>query len=350
VSGDELKLPEGGTVASPMAAGSPASVGSAASAAQDRLPVLVLTGPTGAGKTEWALKLAQIAPVEIVSVDSAQVYRGLDIGTAKPSIRVRSSVPHHLIDICEPSESYSAGRFVADALRAIRDIQARRRVPLLVGGTMLYLRALLHGLAVLPQASPELRAQLDERAARLGWPALHEELRHIDPEAAARIAPNDSQRIQRALEVSLRTGRPISQLQKDTASPLADWPLYYFVLAPRDRAALHEELAQRFAAMMAAGFLEEVRGLRARGDLTPAHPSMRAVGYRQLWAHLDGEYELEEATRRAVTATRQLAKRQLTWMRSEPLGTWIEPDGDNLSGNRDSWARDICHELAKLGL
>jgi tRNA dimethylallyltransferase len=326
------------------------SAGSARSAELDRLPVLVLTGPTGAGKTEWALKLAQSAPVEIVSVDSAQVYRGLDIGTAKPSGEMRSTVPHHLIDICEPQESYSAGRFVADALSAIRDIHARRRIPLLVGGTMLYLRALLHGLAVLPQAAPELRAQLDERAARLGWPALHAELRHLDPEAAARIAPNDSQRIQRALEVSLSTGQPISQLQKNTVSPLADWPLEYFVLAPHDRAALHERLARRFAGMMAAGFLEEVQGLRARGDLTAAHPSMRAVGYRQLWAHLDGQYDLEEAMRRAVTATRQLAKRQLTWMRSEPLGKWIEPDRGNLSGNRDSWAGDICHELAKLGL
>jgi tRNA dimethylallyltransferase len=344
VSGKERKPPEGGTVASAV------SAESAGSADKGRLPVLVLTGPTGAGKTEWALKLAQVAPIEIVSVDSAQVYRGLDIGTAKPGARVRSSIPHHLIDICEPSESYSAGRFVADALHAIRDIHSRRRVPLLVGGTMLYLRALLHGLAALPPASPELRAQLDEQAARVGWPALHAELSHIDPEAAARIAPNDSQRIQRALEVSLSTGRPISQLQKNTASPLADWPLRYFVLAPRDRAALHEELARRFAAMMAAGFLDEVRGLRARTDLTAAHPSMRAVGYRQLWAHLDGEYDLEEAMRRAVAATRQLAKRQLTWTRSESLGIWIEADRDNLSGNRDIWARDICHELAKLGL
>jgi tRNA dimethylallyltransferase len=316
----------------------------------DRLPVLVLTGPTGAGKTEWALQLAQSAPVEIVSVDSALVYRGLDIGTAKPSREVRARTPHHLIDICEPTEAYSAGRFVADAVRVIRDIHARRRVPLLVGGTMLYLRALLHGIAVLPQALPALRAQLGARAARLGWPALHAELQSVDPEAAARIAPNDGQRIQRALEVSLSTGQPISRLQKDTVSPLADWPLSYFVLAPRDRAALHGQLARRFAGMMAAGFLEEVRGLRARGDLTAVHPSMRAVGYRQLWAHLDGQYDLEEAMRRAVTATRQLAKRQLTWMRSEPEGRWIDPDRSNLSGNRDSWAREICHELAKLGL
>ena len=338
MAGDGRELPEGSARVS------------AASAPAERLPVIVLTGPTGAGKTEWALELAQSAPVEIVSVDSALVYRGLDIGTAKPSRELRSRTPHHLIDICEPTETYSAGRFVEDALHAIRDIHARRRVPLLVGGTMLYLRALLHGLAALPQAAPELRAQLDERAARLGWPALHAELADFDPVAAARIAPTDSQRIQRALEVLLSTGRPISQLHQDTVGHLADWPLRYFVLAPRDRPLLHERLARRFADMMAAGFLEEVRSLRTRAGLTGTHPSIRAVGYRQLWAHLDGQYGLEEAMRRAVTATRQLAKRQLTWMRSEPLAKWIDPVDGGLSGNRDRWKHDICHELAKLGL
>ena len=339
MTGNVRELPEEGGAAA-----------TGACASGERLPVLVLTGPTGAGKTEWALELAQSAPVEIVSVDSALVYRGLDIGTAKPSRELRSRAPHHLIDICEPTESYSAGRFVADALRSIRDIHARRRVPLLVGGTMLYLRALLHGLAVLPQAAPELRQQLDERAARLGWPALHAELSALDPAAAARIAPHDSQRIQRALEVFLSTGQPISQLQKGTVSPLANWPVHYYVLAPRDRLALHEHLARRFEAMMAAGFLQEVRMLRTCEDLSAAHPSMRAVGYRQLWAHLDGQYGLEEAVRRAVTATRQLAKRQLTWLRSEPLGKWIDPDHGDLSGIRDRWRRDICHELTKLGL
>jgi tRNA dimethylallyltransferase len=338
MSGSARELPAGGGSAP------------AVSAAADRLPVLVLTGPTGAGKTEWAMHLAQNAPIEIVSVDSALVYRGLDIGTAKPSRELRSRTPHHLIDICEPTDSYSAGRFVADALRSVHDIHTRRRVPLLVGGTMLYLRALLHGLAVLPPAAPELRAALDARAARLGWPALHAELRGIDPPAAARIAPNDGQRIQRALEVCHSTGRPISQLQREAQLPLAAWPLRYWKLAPRDRAVLHERLARRFAGMMAAGFLEEVNALRARGDLTAAHPAMRAVGYRQLWAHLEGQCGLEEAMRRAVTATRQLAKRQLTWMRSEPLGQWIDPDEADLSGNRDIWSRDICHELAKLGL
>jgi tRNA dimethylallyltransferase len=317
----------------------------AAAAAAERLPVFVLTGPTGSGKTEWAARVAQSAPLEIVSVDSALVYRGLDIGTDKPSRELRSRIPHHLIDISDPSESYSAGRFVADALRTIREIHARRRVPLLVGGTMLYLRALLHGLAVLPQASPELRSRIDARAAAEGWPALHAELATLDPVAAARIAPNDSQRIQRALEVCLSCGRPISELQRDTRSPLADWPVSYWVLAPRERAVLHERLARRFGRMMALGFLQEVAALRARGDLTARHPSMRAIGYRQLWAHLAGHYGLDEAVQRAIAATRQLAKRQLTWMRGEPLGEWLDPDDAELSLNRD-----MCHKLGRFGL
>src|SRR5579871_2799499 len=216
---------------------------------KSELPVFVLAGPTGTGKTDWALRLAQHAPIEIVSLDSALVYRGLDIGTAKPSRAVRESVPHHLIDICEPTESYSAGRFVVDALRTIAEIHARRHVPLLVGGTMLYLRALLDGLAALPAASPKLRAELDARAAREGWPALHAELAALDPEAAARIAVNDSQRIQRALEVCLSSGQPLSRLQRATSSPLAGTPLRYWLLCPLDRARLHERLAQRFEAM-----------------------------------------------------------------------------------------------------
>jgi len=312
-------------------------------AGHGELPVLVLAGPTGAGKTDWAIRLAESAPVEIVSVDSALVYRGLDIGTAKPARELRERVPHHLIDICEPTESYSAGRFVPDAVAAMRDVHARRRVPLLVGGTMLYLRSLLHGLATLPQADSRLRAELDARAARQGWPALHAELARLDPEAAARVAPTDSQRIQRALEVCYNTGRPISELQRATVSPLAGRRLHYWMLAP-PRAVLHERIQRRFEAMMAAGFLEEVRSLRRNGALTARHPSVRAVGYRQLWAHLDGQYPLEEAVRRGVAATRQLAKRQLTWMRGEALGRWIEPEAGL------SWNRDICNLLARLGL
>jgi tRNA dimethylallyltransferase len=310
-----------------------------------RLPVLVLTGPTGVGKSDWAVRLAEEAPVEIVSVDSALVYRGLDIGAAKPSRAVRERIAHHLVDICEPTESYSAGRFVTDAISCIAQIHARRRVPLLVGGTMLYIRALLHGLAPLPQASAELRAQLDERATREGWPALHSELLRFDPQAAARINPNDSQRIQRALEVCYTTGRPISDLQKATVSPLAGLPLKYWALAPTERSVLHERLSARFRAMMEAGFLEEVRGLHQRGDLTARHPAMRSVGYRQLWAHLDGEYGLEEAEQRGIFATRQLAKRQLTWLRAEKLPRWLDSQSDERS-----WNRDVRHVLSDLGL
>jgi tRNA dimethylallyltransferase len=311
----------------------------------DRLPVLVLTGPTGVGKSDWAIRLAAESPVEIVSVDSALVYRGLDIGAAKPARAIRERIPHHLIDICDPTESYSAGRFVTDAMAAIAQIHVRQRVPLLVGGTMLYIRALLHGLAPLPQASAEVRARLDERAAREGWPALHTELLQIDPQAAARIAPNDSQRIQRALEVCYTAGRPISELQRATVSPLAGSPLKYWVLAPKERRVLHERLSSRFRAMMAAGFLEEVRRLHQRGDLTARHPSMRSVGYRQLWAHLDGQYGPEEAEQRGIFATRQLAKRQLTWLRAEKGPQWLDPDSDE-----SSWNSDVRHELRELGL
>ena len=312
------------------------------------IPVFVLTGPTGVGKTDRALRLAEQAPIEIVSVDSALVYRGLDIGTAKPPKALRARIPHHLIDICDPAESYSAGRFVADAMASIRAIHERGRVPLLVGGTMLYLRALLFGLAPLPRAAPELRGQLDARAAKEGWPALHAELARLDPEVAHRIAPKDSQRIQRALEVCLTTGRPISELQRGTSSPLAGLTVRQWALVPTDRSVLHERLEERFHGMMKAGFLEEVRALRARGDLTARCPSMRAVGYRQLWAHLDGVCDLTEAVRRGVVATRQLAKRQLTWLRSmrQQFETrWLDPITAEVSLNRD-----ITQELAKLGL
>lgn len=320
----------------------PARAGSAASA---QLPVYLLTGPTGTGKSDWAIRLAQAAPVEIVSVDSALVYRGLDIGTAKPARELRARLPHHLIDICDPTESYSAGRFVTDAVAAIAAAHARGRIPLLVGGTMLYLRALLKGLAPLPQASAPLRREIDERAARSGWPALHAELARLDPAAAARINPNDSQRIQRALEVCLATGKRLSELQRATVSPLAGMTLKAWALAPRDRPVLHQRLASRFHAMMAAGFLDEVRALQRRGDLTARHSSMRAVGYRQLWAHLEGECTLAEAVAQGIAATRQLAKRQLTWMRAETAPQWLDPEHDELS-----WNRDVRDELLQLGL
>ena len=292
--------------------------------AVSKLPIAVLTGPTGTGKSDIALALAREFPIEIVSVDSAQVYRGLDIGSAKPRASEREVVPHHLIDMVEPTTSYSAGQFVGDALRAIEDIEARGRMPLLVGGTMLYLRALIGGMATLPQGSAQIRAELDAEAARTGWPALHQRLASIDAAAAARIHPNDAQRIQRALEVYATTGEPISVLQARSRAPLARDTLSV-ALIPADRARLHGALAQRFEQMMAAGLLEEVRGLYARGDLTDAHSAIRAVGYRQLWAHLEGSYSLETAVARAVAATRQLAKRQMTWLRSMPNIHVIDP-------------------------
>jgi tRNA dimethylallyltransferase len=283
-------------------------------------------GPTGAGKSGAAIALAQRLPAEIVSVDSTLVYRGLDIGTAKPDRAIRAQVPHHLIDILDPAQPYSAGQFLRDAPAAIEAIHARGRVPVLTGGTMLYFHALLHGLAELPEGDPELRRELDERAALAGSAALHAELERIDAQAAARIHPNDPQRIQRALEVFYLTGQPISELQSSQRAPFAGWRTVSIVLSPARRAVLHQRIEERLLGMMAAGFLEEVRALRARGDLDARTPSMRAVGYRQLWAHLDGAYGLEEGVRRAIVATRRLAKRQLTWLRALPGAQWIEPD------------------------
>ncbi len=282
---------------------------------------VLLMGPTCAGKTELALRLARRFPLEIVSVDSAQVYRGMDIGTSKPSLEVRAAVPHHLIDICDPSVPYSAGRFRRDALELIGGIRQRRRVPLLVGGTMLYFRALTKGMAPLPEASPAVRERIDRRAQELGWPALHAELAARDAEVAARIRPADGQRIQRALEVLELTGRPLSELQK-LAVP-APLRLAAFALQPFDRAELYRRIDTRFVEMMAAGFLEEVATLRTRGSLRADLPSLRAVGYRQLWAHLAGETSLAAAVEAGQRATRNLAKRQLTWTNADPSIMWI---------------------------
>jgi tRNA dimethylallyltransferase len=305
-------------------------------------PVAILTGPTGTGKTDVALALAREFPLEIVSVDSAQVYRGLDIGSAKPSPEIRARVPHHLVDLVDPAESYSAGQFVRDAMVAIADIESRGRIPLLVGGTMLYLRALTGGIAELPEASGETRARLDAEAAEQGWPALHARLATVDAAAAARIHPNDAQRIQRALEVHATTGQPISDLQARTRSALQrDFAMV--ALMPSDRARLHQALALRFGQMMAAGFLEEVRALFRRGDLTDAHPAIRAVGYRQLWAHLAGSHSLETAQARAVAATRQLAKRQMTWLRSMANIQVFDPyDAQSFVGIRESLLGAFC--------
>ncbi|HEV7610114.1 MAG TPA: tRNA (adenosine(37)-N6)-dimethylallyltransferase MiaA [Steroidobacteraceae bacterium] len=299
-------------------------------------PIAVLTGPTGTGKSDFAMRLAQEFPVEIVSVDSAQVYRGLDVGTAKPDAAARAAVAHHLIDLIEPTASYSAGQFVRDAARAIADIEARGRVPLLVGGTMLYLRALIGGIATMPQGSEQIRAEIDADAETLGWPALHARLAGVDPRAAARIHPNDAQRIQRALEVYVATGESISVLHARSRSPLVR-EFLCAALIPQDRARLHQGLEQRFESMMAAGLLDEVRGLFARGDLTTEHPAIRAVGYRQLWSYLAGGYSLEIAVARAVAATRQLAKRQMTWLRSMPNIRALDPyDAQSFVGIRDS--------------
>jgi len=280
--------------------------------------VIVLTGPTGSGKSALALDLAARLPLEIVSVDSAQVYRGMDIGTAKPTLSERAAVPHHLIDIRDPAESFSAGDFVREALAAIAAIHARGRVPLLVGGTMLYLRALLRGLAVLPAASPQRRRALDERARRLGWPALHAELARVDPEAAARIHPNDPQRIQRALEVYEESGRPISAWQRATVGAEERFDWLRLALIPGSRAELNARLARRFERMLAAGLYDEVAALHARGDLTVGHPSVRCVGYRQLWPCFEQGVALDVAAAAAIRATCQLAKRQLTWLRADP--------------------------------
>ncbi|MEO8017573.1 MAG: tRNA (adenosine(37)-N6)-dimethylallyltransferase MiaA [Pseudomonadota bacterium] len=298
-------------------------------------PIAVLTGPTGTGKSDFALRLAQEFPIEIVSVDSAQVYRGLDVGSAKPDAAVRAAVRHHLLDLVEPTASYSAGQFVRDAALAIADIEARGRVPLLVGGTMLYLRALIGGIATMPQGSEQIRAEIDTDAQARGWPALHARLANVDPAAAARIHPNDAQRIQRALEVYVATGEPISVLHARTRAPLQR-KFLCAALVPTDRARLHLGLERRFEAMMAAGLLDEVRRLFARGDLTAEHPAIRAVGYRQLWSYLAGGYSLQIAVARAVAATRQLAKRQMTWLRSMPNIASVDPhDAQSFVGVRE---------------
>ncbi|QTD46947.1 tRNA (adenosine(37)-N6)-dimethylallyltransferase MiaA [Ottowia testudinis] len=292
-------------------------------------PPLCIAGPTASGKSAVALALAECVPTEIVSVDSALVYRGMDIGTAKPTAAERAAVPHHLIDIRDPATPYSAAEFARDARRLITGIRARGRLPVLVGGTMLYFKALWDGLDELPPADAAVRRQIEERAAREGWPALHAELARVDAVTAARLAPGDSQRIQRALEVWQLTGRPMSALHttKSRASG-ADWVSAggLFSLEPADRAWLHARIARRFDDMLAGGLLDEVHALRARGDLTADMPSMRCVGYRQVWDTLDGRAPAETLRERGIAATRQLAKRQLTWLRSLPARQVVPVD------------------------
>jgi tRNA dimethylallyltransferase len=292
-------------------------------AATDRRAVLLM-GPTGAGKSDLAIRLARELPLEIVSVDSALVYRGMDIGTAKPNVEIRRIVAHHLIDIRDPAMTYSAGEFVLDAAAVMEDIWKRGRQPLFVGGTMLYFHALSSGIADLPQGNPTVRAEIDARAATVGWAEVHRELAVVDPDAAARIHINDPQRIQRALEVYRLTGQPISRLQHCRTSVLAGVDVAEFALAPIERNVLHARIQVRFDAMLAAGFLDEVRALRERSDLDAEHPSMRAVGYRQVWRYLEGQCGLKEASDQAIAATRQLAKRQLTWLRARQRVKWVD--------------------------
>jgi tRNA dimethylallyltransferase len=289
--------------------------------------VVALMGPTASGKTAAALEIARHIPSEIISVDSALVYRGMDVGTAKPSAAERASVPHHLIDILDPSAAYSAMQFCKDTLQLVADITARGKMALLVGGTMLYFKALKDGLDILPEADADLRARLDEETARLGSPAMHARLAASDPVTAARLKPNDTQRIQRALEILVLTGQPMSQLLAQRPRTDLPFDVLSIALEPSERSILHARIATRFDLMLQdgpGGLLEEVAMLRTRNDLHPGLPSMRCVGYRQAWEYLDGAYDHETLREKGIAATRQLAKRQLTWLRSMQERTVID--------------------------
>ncbi|MBC7779384.1 MAG: tRNA (adenosine(37)-N6)-dimethylallyltransferase MiaA [Proteobacteria bacterium] len=281
-------------------------------------PALVLTGPTASGKSRVAIELTRYLPCEIVSVDSALVYRGMDIGTAKPDRPTRARVAHHLIDLIEPDERYSAAQFLDDALAAMQDISARGNLPLLTGGTMLYLKALASGMSDLPAADPAIRALIDAMAAESGWDVLHAELARLDPDTAARLDPNDAQRIQRALEVVYLSGEPMSKLLRERPPRPLPYRLIQAALVPSDRSVLHQRIEARFDEMLELGLIGELRGLRAVHALDPDMPSMRCVGYRQVWNYLDGRTSLAQLRDTGVAATRQLAKRQLTWLRSMP--------------------------------
>ena len=285
---------------------------------------IFLMGPTASGKTDLAIALRQTLPVEVISVDSALIYKGMDIGTAKPSQAELALAPHRLIDILDPAESYSAMNFRADALKEMADITASGRIPLLVGGTMLYYKALIEGLSPLPSADPNIRAEIEQRAEQQGWAALHQELLKIDPVAGTRINPNDSQRINRALEVFYITGKTMTELTAEQGESLP-YDVLQFAIAPQERAVLHERIEQRFHKMIALGFEEEVKKLYERPDLHIDLPSIRCVGYRQMWEYLQGEISLDEAIFKGICATRQLAKRQITWLRSwQSELTWLD--------------------------
>jgi tRNA dimethylallyltransferase len=280
--------------------------------------VIAIMGPTASGKTAAALEIARHIPSEIISVDSALVYREMDIGTAKPSASELASAPHHLIDIIAPTEAYSVAQFLIDTKRLVTDIQSRGKLPILVGGTMMYFKALINGIDDLPGADPAIRAELDAEALRIGVPGLHARLTSLDPITAARLQPNDSQRIQRALEIITISGQPMSALLAQQTKSERPFDMLALSLEPSDRSVLHQRIARRFELMLEQGFLDEVRKLRERGDLHPDLPSMRCVGYRQAWEHLNGECSYDEMRELGIIATRQLAKRQLTWLRSIP--------------------------------
>lgn len=304
---------------------------------------LMILGPTASGKTALALALARQLPVEIISVDSALVYRGMDIGTAKPTADERRQAPHHLIDIRDPAESYSAAEFCDDTWRLIDEIEGRGRLPLLVGGTMLYARTLLNPMDDLPGADPAIRARLDDEAANLGWPALHARLATRDPVTASRLPPTDAQRIQRALEVIEITGRPLSELQQAGQKPPPHPDIRLISLEPSERSVLHARIARRFDQMLAEGFIDEVRALRQRPDLHAELPSMRAVGYRQVWQMLAGERTAGSLREAGIAATRQLAKRQLTWLRSLPVDLRLDCLAD------DTLTRTLAFITAQTG-
>ncbi|MBV7298963.1 tRNA (adenosine(37)-N6)-dimethylallyltransferase MiaA [Enterovibrio paralichthyis] len=291
---------------------------------------IFLMGPTASGKTDLAIALRKQFPVDIISVDSALIYRDMDIGTAKPTAEELAQAPHRLIDIRDPSEAYSAADFRADALREMEEIVAKGRIPLLVGGTMLYFKALLEGLSPLPSADPVIRAKIELEAKEHGWQALHDELCRIDPVAGARIHPNDPQRLSRALEVFRISGKTLTELTETKGEPLP-YEVHQFAIAPKERGDLHHRIELRFQKMMDAGFEEEVRALYDRGDLNPDVPSIRCVGYRQMWDYLAGSCSLDDAVYRGVCATRQLAKRQITWLRSWDDLTWLDSDNAGLS-------------------
>ena len=295
-------------------------------------PVVCLMGPTASGKTDLAVELVQSLPCDIVSVDSAMVYRGMDIGTAKPGPDILAEAPHRLIDICDPAESYSAARFCEDARREVDAIHAAGRIPLLVGGTGLYFRAFDQGLAAMPGASHHIRQRIAAEARELGWTTMHKRLAAVDPDSAARIHPNDPQRLQRALEVYELTGRPLGEHWEENPAEPSPYKLIKLVVAPAEREVLRQRAAARFHAMLEAGLVEEVQALYERGDLNPSLPSMRMVGYRQIWRYLSDQLDYDEMMTHAIVATRQLAKRQLTWFRAEQHAHWLDSTHPRLAG------------------